>query len=147
MIMYDHELARWEIRNLSLWCYWSLTHWGRYKMAVVFQTIFSSACSWMTMFEFRLKFHWTLFLRVGPMNTIPALVQIMAWRRPGDKSLSEPTMVILQTHICVTRPKWVKRKACAVIKQDFLSYFLFQNIFIQGEPFRQTVLRWCPVTE
>ena len=25
----------------------------------------------------------------GPMNDIPALVQIMAWRRPGDNQLSE----------------------------------------------------------
>ena len=39
---------------------------------------------------------------------IPALVQIMAWRRPGDKPLSEPMIVILLTHICVTRPQWVK---------------------------------------
>ena len=38
---------------------------------------------------------------------IPALVQIMAWRRPGDKPLSEPMMVRLPTHICVTRPQWV----------------------------------------
>ena len=42
------------------------------------------------------------------INNIPALVQIMAWRRPGDKPLSEPMMVRLPTHICVTRPKWVK---------------------------------------
>ena len=41
-------------------------------------------------------------------NNIPALVQIMAWRRPGDKPLSEPMMVNLLTHICVTRPQWVK---------------------------------------
>ena len=41
---------------------------------------------------------------------MPALVQIMAWRRPGDKPLSEPMMVSLPTHICVTRPQWVKRK-------------------------------------
>ena len=41
------------------------------------------------------------------INNIPALVQIMAWRRPGDKPLSEPTMVSLLTHICVTRPQWV----------------------------------------
>ena len=34
----------------------------------------------------------------------PALVQIMAWRRPGDKPLSEPMMLSLLTHICVTRP-------------------------------------------
>ena len=38
----------------------------------------------------------------------PALIQIMAWRRPGDKPLSEPMMVKLPTHICVTRPEWVK---------------------------------------
>ena len=40
-----------------------------------------------------------------PINNIPALVQIMAWRRPGDKPLSEPMMVKLRTHICVTRPQ------------------------------------------
>ena len=28
----------------------------------------------------------------GPINNIPALVQIMAWRRPGDKPLSKPMM-------------------------------------------------------
>ena len=38
----------------------------------------------------------------------PALVQIMAWRRPGDKPLSEPMLVTSLTHIYVTRPQWVK---------------------------------------
>ena len=33
------------------------------------------------------------------INNIPALGQIMAWRRPGDKPLSEPMMVDLLTHI------------------------------------------------
>ena len=42
------------------------------------------------------------FVPKGPINIIPALVQIMAWRRPGDKPLSEPMMVSLTTHICVT---------------------------------------------
>ena len=41
----------------------------------------------------------------GPINNIPALVQIMAWRRPGDKPLSEPMMVSSLTDICVTRPQ------------------------------------------
>ena len=41
----------------------------------------------------------------GPINNIPALVQIMPWRRRGDKPLSEPMMVSLLTHICVTRPQ------------------------------------------
>ena len=44
------------------------------------------------------------FVPKGPINNNPALVQIMAWRRPGDKPLSEPMMVSLPTHICVTRP-------------------------------------------
>ena len=48
------------------------------------------------------------FVPKGPINNNPALVQIMAWRRPGDKPLSEPMMVRLPTHICVTRPQWVK---------------------------------------
>ena len=45
--------------------------------------------------EFSLK-----FVPKGPINNIPALIQIMAWRRPGDKPLSEPMMVSLLTHIC-----------------------------------------------
>ena len=32
----------------------------------------------------------------------------MAWRRPGDKLLSEAMVVSLLTHICVTRPQWIK---------------------------------------
>ena len=48
------------------------------------------------------------FVPKGPINNIPALVQIMAWHRPGDKPVSEPVMVTLLTHICVTRPQWVK---------------------------------------
>ena len=47
------------------------------------------------------------FVPKGPINNNPALVQIMAWRRSGDEPLSEPVMVSLLTHICVTRPQWV----------------------------------------
>ena len=44
----------------------------------------------------------------GPIKNIPALVQIMAWHRLGDKPLSEPIMVLLLRHIPITRPQWVK---------------------------------------
>ena len=47
------------------------------------------------------------FVPKGPIINIPSFVQIMAWRRSGDKPLSEPMMVSLPTHICVTRPQWV----------------------------------------
>ena len=80
----------------------SLTHWGRDKMAAIFQTTFSNAFPWMKMCEFRLRFHWILF----PMVQLTTLVQIMAWLQPGDKPLSEPMMVSLLTHICITRPQY-----------------------------------------
>ena len=48
-----------------------------------------------------------MFVPNGQINNIPSLVQIMAWRRPGDKPLSEPIIVSLLTHICVIRPQWV----------------------------------------
>ena len=47
------------------------------------------------------------FVHKGPINSIPSLVQTMAWRRPGDKPLSEPMTARLPTHICVTRCQWV----------------------------------------
>ena len=53
----------------------------------------------------------------GPINNIPTLDQIMAWRRPGVKPLSEPMVVSLPTHICVSRPQWV-RNAITTISSD-----------------------------
>ena len=55
------------------------------------------------------------FVPKGPINDIPALVQIMAWRRPGDKPLFEPMMVRLPTHKCVTQPKWIQHKNIYVL--------------------------------
>ena len=45
------------------------------------------------------------FVPKGPIDNIPALFQIMAWHRRGDKPLSEPMMVSSLTHICVTGPQ------------------------------------------
>ena len=35
------------------------------------------------------------FVPMGPINNMPALVQIMAWGRPDDKPLSEPILIRL----------------------------------------------------
>ena len=69
----------------------------------IFQCIFLNENVWISI-KISLK-----FVPKGPINNIPALVQIMAWRRPGDKPLSEPMMVRSTTHICVTRPQWVNQ--------------------------------------
>ena len=46
----------------------------------------------------------------------------MAWRRPGDKPLSEPMMVnLLLMHICVTQPQWVNQLAPGRSSIDILS--------------------------
>ena len=57
------------------------------------------------MYWFRLKFH-LKFISNGPINNIPTLVQKMAWRRSGDKPLSEPMIISFLIHICVNRPQW-----------------------------------------
>ena len=75
---------------------------GRHFADDIFRYIFLNETVWIPI-EISLK-----FVPNGPIHNIPALVRIMAWRRPGDKPLSEPMMVRLPTHICVTRPQWVK---------------------------------------
>ena len=47
------------------------------------------------------------FVPTVRINNIPALFQIMVWRRSCDKPLSEPIVVDFLTHMCVTRPQWV----------------------------------------
>ena len=43
---------------------WPLTHLILDKMVAIFRTTFSNAFSWMKIFEFRVRFHWSLFLGV-----------------------------------------------------------------------------------
>ena len=63
------------------------------------------------------------------INNIPSLVQIMAWRRPGDKPLSEPMLVCLPPHICVTRPQWVNMKRLEDGNTKCLRYWNLTNVW------------------
>ena len=64
------------------------------------------------------------FVPKGPITNIPALVQIMAWRRSGDKPLSEPLMVRLSTHVCITQPQWVMLNGMVMLIQSIWPHFL-----------------------
>ena len=75
---------------------------GRHFPDDIFKCTFLNENAWISI-KISLK-----FVPKGPMNKIPALVQIMAWHRSGDEPLSEPMMVSLLMHICVTGPQWVK---------------------------------------
>ena len=76
---------------------------GRHFQDDSFKCFFLNGNVWISI-EVSLK-----FVPNGPINNIPALVQIMAWRWPGVKPLSESMMVGSPTHTCVTRPQWVLR--------------------------------------
>ena len=52
------------------------------------------------------------------INNIPALVQIMAWRRQGDKPLSEPMVDNLLMHMHINGPQWVKSMIFKLIIQN-----------------------------
>ena len=65
---------------------------GRHFPDDIFKCIFLNENVWISI-KIPLK-----FVPKGQINNIPALVQIMAWRRPGDKSLSEPMVVSLLSH-------------------------------------------------
>ena len=75
---------------------------------------------------------WTLinisltFVPKYPINNIQALVQIMAWRHPGDKTLSETVLVSFLTHICVTRPQ----RHCLAIERKWVWVKLFVPTYI-----------------
>ena len=74
---------------------------GRHLPDDIFKSISLNENVWIS-----LKFSLT-FVPEVLINNIPSLVPIMAWRRPGDKPLSEAMLVRLPTHICVTRLQWV----------------------------------------
>ena len=61
-------------------------------MAIIFQTTFSKCIFLNENVQISIK-DTLQFVPKGPIHT-PALVQIMAWRRPDDMPLSEPMMVL-----------------------------------------------------
>ena len=83
-----------------------LTHWGWGKRIFLNKNVLISL-------KISLKFVPTLQIK-----NIPSLVQIMAWHQPGAKPLSEPIMVSLLMHICVTRPQWVNI-SCITLSASF----------------------------
>ena len=88
-------------------CY--LTDWAgkndRHILDDIFKCFFQNENMWISI-KISLK-----FVSKCLNNNIPALVQITAWRRPGDKPLSEPMLFNLLTNICVTRSLWVNTGA------------------------------------
>ena len=114
MVLGQHWFMPWHVPWQHLNHHWHTIHgalWhslktlrqnGHHFADDVFKCIFWNENVWISL-KISLK-----FVPKGPINNIPALVQIMAWCRPSDKPLSEAMTVRLLTHKCITRPQWVK---------------------------------------
>ena len=143
---YVLQQVKWVIRSSKniksnvqvCFCTWLITGWsigtivntlrprqnGRYFPDDIFECIFLKE-NVLIPIKISLK-----LVPKSPINNIPELVQIMAWSRPGDKPLSEPMLVRLPTHICVTRPQWVK-PFCYKCASYLLELMLFVNVDTQ----------------
>ena len=87
-----------------------LSNWSLDKMPSILQTTFSNTFSWIKINAFQLKFPKV------PIDNIPALVQIMAWRLPGDKPLSEPMALGYWRIYASLGLKWVNENSRFVSK-------------------------------
>ena len=98
---------------------------GRHFADDFFKRIFLNENVWISI-KISLR-----FVPKGPIYNIPAFVQIMAWRRPSDKPLSETMMDNLPTHICVSRPQWVNKQPCSPPKSDVYWWFRARLQYLQ----------------
>ena len=95
-----------------------LSSCGWYKIADDIFKIISLSENVLISIEISLK-----YVPKGPINNIPAPLQIIAWRRRGHKPLSELVMVSLLTHIRVTRPQWVKQSHDRINLNPQVAYY------------------------
>ena len=105
----------------------ALTHWGRDKIDAILQTTCSNAFSWMKIFEFRLKFHWSLFLKVQFTIFQHWFRQWLGAEQATSHYLNQwwPSSM---THICVTRPQWVKSKCFYHFHCNFWKKYMNKDI-------------------
>ena len=107
------------------------THWGREKIDAMLHTTFfkciflyKKLCVWIKISQ--------KFVPMVPVNNIPPFVQIMARRRTGAKSYLNRWWHSWLTHICVTRPYWVKQGKRMDIYKWMIVYQVFWLLYIHG---------------
>ena len=104
-----HWILFWRLQ-LTI-CYHWVTQWdreknGRHFPDDIFKCIFMNE-KFCILIDISLK-----FVSKVRINNTPALDQIMAWRRTGDKPLPEPNADTVHWHLyAALRVKWVKAMA------------------------------------
>ena len=144
-----------------------LTHWGRDKMAAISERTFSNAFSWMKMYEFQLKFHQSLFLRVqltifhhwfrywlgAGQATSHYLKQwwLIKWRIYASLGLNELSKVILSIRVVFFLEStdslnqiWIKRAmslgAFNLMSISYSTFITIQKSYF--EDLQQNLIPW-----
>ena len=112
------------INNELCWAHLNInTLWprqnGRHFIDDIFKCIFLKENAWIPI-KNSLK-----FVPKGPIYNILTLVQIIVWRRSGDEPLSDSMLISLPTHICVTRPQWVKTAFLGIVRCRLWDHLVF----------------------
>ena len=97
MYMLQGVLKRWRFNTLRL------GQNGCHFPDKIFKCIFLNESVWISI---RMSLE---FVPKVPRNNIPALVQIMAWCLQATSHYLNQWWPSLPTHICITRPQWVKQ--------------------------------------
>ena len=97
--------------------------------------------SWMKIYELCFRFHWNFD------NNIPALVQIMAWHRPGNKPLSQPMTVSLLMHVSLGFNELRAPERNVQPKNDLLLTYYLKSMYcvfwFRFVPFCEMMLIYC----
>ena len=101
------------------------THWCINTMASTLQTTSSKLCSCRKSVPFWFNSGTELLFANDPINNTSAPVQIMAWRRPGGKHLSQPiithfTDVYSTSPLCVNPTVGISISSLIYIKRSTL---------------------------
>ena len=129
-IWFDSNRAPWSLQWMVHTTLITLTQWGCDKICHcfpndIFKCIFLNGNVWISI-KISMK-----FVRHGPINNIPALVQIMAWRHPADKPIWTNDGLVYR---CIYTPlvlNELKTIACLLLlncmKYTSLPIFLLNN--------------------
>ena len=104
------------------------------KMSTISQTIFSIAFSWMTIFVFWFKFHWSLFVKLQ-LTISEHWFRYWLGAEQATSHYLNQCWPCSPTHICGSRGRWV---TCGLVKLSFEHNELSHPIESCGMPFSST---------
>ena len=90
------------------------THLPLDKMTTISQTVFSDAFSWMKIYEFWLRFHWSLFL-MFELTVLQHWIRLWLGAFQATSHYLNQWWTRLLTHLCVTRPQRFHSFVCIYI--------------------------------